>query len=54
MKKFILFFALMVSVSSSFISCRDEAEKTEDSIEDVGDDLEDAGEDIEDEIDDND
>lgn len=51
MKKVILFFALMLSVTSSFISCRDKADDAEDQVEEVGEDIEDAGDEIEDEID---
>lgn len=52
MKKVILLFALVFSVSSSFISCRDEADDREEQIEEVGEDIEDAGDEIEDELDD--
>ncbi len=50
MKKLILIFALLFTVSSSFISCRETA-REEDDLEEVGDDLEDVGDDIEDEVD---
>lgn len=46
MKKVILLFALMFSVSTAFISCREEAEDTEDQIEEVGDEVEDEEEEM--------
>ena len=51
MKKVVLFFALMLSVTSSFISCRDEPEDRGDQIEESTDELEEAGDEIEDEYD---
>lgn len=57
MKKLILFFALLLSVSSSFISCRDTERKDDDTelsedIDEMGDEMEEKAEDIEDEMDD--
>lgn len=51
MKKFILLFALLFTVSSSFISCRDEADRG-DRVEEATDELEERGDEIEDEYDD--
>lgn len=50
MKKLFLLFALMFSVSSSFISCRDEAGREEEQVEEATDELEDAADDVEDEF----
>lgn len=64
MKKLILLFALLFSVSTSFISCRDtekeaddmdDVEMTddmEDDMEDMADEMEDEVEEMEDEVDD--
>jgi uncharacterized membrane protein len=51
MKKLILLFALLFSVSSSFISCRDEPDRG-DRVEEATDELEERGDEIEDEYDD--
>ena len=54
MKKLILIFALLFGVSSSFISCRDEADRG-DRVEEATDELEEEGDEIEeayDEVDD--
>lgn len=57
MKRLVLLFALLLSVSSSFVSCRepeetdvDDVEMTDD-MEAMDDDMEDIGDDIEDEAD---
>ena len=44
MKKLILLFALLFSVSTSFISCRDTTEEVDDieATEEVGEDIEDT------------
>lgn len=64
MKKLVLLFALLMSVSSSFISCRepeerdaddmevtDDMDQMDDDMEDVGDEIEDEADDIEDDLD---
>ncbi len=64
MKKYILLFSLLFSVSSSFVSCReteekdvddmemtDDMEEMDDDMEDVGDEIEDQADDLEDELD---
>lgn len=51
MKKLILLFALLFSVSTSFISCRD-TEKESDDMEEVGEDMEEMGDEVEDEVED--
>lgn len=64
MKKLILLFSLLLSVSSSFISCRepeerdvddmemtDDMEQMDDDMEDVGDEIEEEADDLEDELD---
>ncbi|MGB7785200.1 MAG: hypothetical protein WBL27_03775 [Salinimicrobium sp.] len=66
MKKYILLFALLFSVSSSFISCRepeerdvddmevtDDMDDMDDDMEDVGDEIEDEANDLENELDEN-
>lgn len=51
MKRLILFFALLLTASSSFISCRDTKDKpVKDAIDDVGDDIDDAADDISDQF----
>ena len=60
MKKLILLFALLFSVSTSFISCRDTEKEADDmddmemtdDMEDMADDMEDQMEDMEDEVED--
>ncbi|KJD32879.1 hypothetical protein PK35_07830 [Tamlana nanhaiensis] len=55
MKKLVIVFALLFSVSTAFIGCRDEkstGEKIEETVEDVADDVGDAAEDVEDEVED--
>lgn len=54
MKKFFLLFALLFSVSTSFISCRDSpeeerAEEAAEALEERTDEIEDAADEIEDE-----
>lgn len=49
MKKLILIFALLFTVSSSFISCR-ETERENDELEEVGDEMEEVGDEVEDEV----
>lgn len=54
MKKLILLFALLFSVSTSFISCRESpeeerAEEAAESLEERTDEIEDAADEIEDE-----
>lgn len=49
MKKLILIFALLFTVSSSFISCR-ETERENDEIEEMGDEIEEAGDEMEEEV----
>lgn len=54
MKKFILLFALLFSVSSSFISCRDtpeeeRAEEAAEAVEERTDEIEEAADEMEDE-----
>ena len=51
MKRLVLLFALLFSVSTSFISCRDETDKG-DRVEEATDELEERGDEIEDEYDD--
>ena len=51
MKKLIVILALLFGVSSSFISCREEADRG-DQIEEATDELEDRGDEIEEEYDD--
>ncbi|MFD2517027.1 hypothetical protein [Salinimicrobium flavum] len=56
MKKLILLFALLFTVSTSFISCRETNERDSDDIEEgideAGDELEEVGDEMEDEMDD--
>lgn len=44
MKKLIFLFALLFSISTSFISCRDTTEEVDDieATEEIGEDIEDA------------
>ncbi len=49
MKKLILIFALLFTVSSSFISCR-ETERENDDLEEVGDEIEEVGDEVEEEV----
>lgn len=50
MKKFVLLFALLLSVSASFVSCRETPEEeAEEQIEETTDDIEEAADDLEDE-----
>lgn len=51
MKKLILIFALLFSVSSSFISCR-ETEREDSEMEEVGDEVENMGDEVENEVED--
>lgn len=51
MKKLIVILALLFGVSSSFISCREEADRG-DQIEEATDELEERGDEIEEEYDD--
>ena len=54
MKKIILALAVVFTLSTVFIGCRDEkstGEKIEDGVEEVGEGIEDAAEDVEDELD---
>lgn len=50
MKKLVLLFALLFSVSSAFISCREETDRG-DRVEEATDELEDRGDEIEEEYD---
>ncbi|UKM63998.1 hypothetical protein GSB9_00545 [Flavobacteriaceae bacterium GSB9] len=54
MKKVFLTLALLFSVSTVFVGCRDEksaGEKVEDAVDDVGDGMEDAADEVEDAFD---
>ena len=50
MKKVILGSILMLALSMSFVSCREEADKAKDGMEEAGEAMEEAGEDA---VDDN-
>ncbi len=55
MKKFILVFALLFSLSATFTSCRDQkstGDKIEEAAEDTGDAIEDAADDVGDAVED--
>lgn len=54
MKKLILVFAFLFTVSTVFTGCRDEknaGEQIEETVDEVGDDIEDAADDVEDAVD---
>jgi hypothetical protein len=56
MKKLILIFALLFSVSSAFISCRETEREADDmeineEMDEMGDELEEAGDEMEEEVD---
>ncbi|MCB4797680.1 hypothetical protein [Neotamlana laminarinivorans] len=55
MKKVILTLAILFTISTAFIGCREEkstGEKIEETMEDAGDEIEDAADDVSDEVED--
>lgn len=50
MKKLLYLFALLFTISTSFVSCRDTEQSAEDEVEEVGDDIEDGAEEVEEEF----